>query len=162
MIRGRVTGLVVVAMVAMSACGGSGSSATAARRAQVEARGTTVMPFDQNRTTHVFHLTAIGGVQSVVVNDPPDPQQVALIRAHLRKEASRFAAGNFTDPMAIHGKKMPGLEALQRAAARVQVAYTKLPLGAKISYSTTESSLVTALHDWFDAQLTDHGSHAHR
>ncbi len=162
MIRSRATGFVVVALVAMSACGGSGSSATTARQSQVEARGTTVMPFDQNRTTHVFHATATGGVQSVVVNDPPDTQQVTLIRAHLRMEARRFAAGDFTDPMAIHGMKMPGLDALRRRAARVQVAYATIPLGAKISYSTTESSLVTALHDWFDAQLMDHGSHAHR
>ncbi len=161
MIRSRATGLVVVAIVTMSACGGSGLSATTARRAQVQARGTTVMPFDQNRTTHVFHPTATGGVQSVVVNDPPDPQQVALIRTHLRKEARRFAASDFTDPMAIHGMKMPGLATLRRGAARVLIAYTKTPLGATISYTTTEPALVAALHDWFDAQVNDHGSHAH-
>ncbi len=161
MIRSRTTGFVVVAMVAVSACGGSGSSATTARRAHVEARGATVMPFDQSRTTHVFHATATGGVQSVVVNDPPDARQVTLIRAHLRKEASRFAAGDFTDPMAIHGMKMPGLDALRLGAARVHVSYADISGGAKISYSTTEPALVAALHDWFDAQLVDHGSHAH-
>lgn len=161
MIRGRVSAMVVVAVVGLSACGGSGSGATADRQAQVAARGATVMPFDQNRTTHVFHSTATGGVQRVVADDPHDARQIRRIRTHLRKEASRFAAGNFTDPMAIHGMKMPGLDALRRGAARVQVEDATIPSGAKITYTTAEPGLITALHDWFDAQLTDHGSHAH-
>jgi hypothetical protein len=161
MIQSRVVAIFVVAIVGVAACGGSGSGAIAARQAQVAARGATVMPFDQNRTTHVFHATASGGVQRVVANDPHDARQITLIRAHLRKEASRFAAGNFADPMAIHGMKMPGLDALRRGVARVHVIFGPIPSGAKITYTTAEPGLVTALHDWFDAQLVDHGSHAH-
>ena len=84
-----------------------------------------------------------------------------MIRAHLRKEAIRFAAGNFTDPMAIHGMKMPGLGALRRGAVQVHVEYASITSGARIVYATSEPRLVTALHDWFDAQLMDHGSDAH-
>jgi hypothetical protein len=120
-----------------------------------------VMPFDQKLTTHVFHATTNGGVQSVVAKDPRDARQIALIRSHLRKEASRFAVGDYTDPMAIHGMKMPGLDALRQGASRVSVDYAVIPRGARISYTTDDASLVTALHQWFDAQLMDHGAHAH-
>lgn len=150
----------LVALIALSACSSSGSTATTSRQAQVETRGATVMPFDQKRTTHIFHSTATGGIQRVVAKDRGDTNQIALVRAHLRKEASRFASGDFTDPMAIHGMKMSGLDTLRRGAARVNVVYSTIPLGGQISYTTTEPKLVAALHDWFDTQLMDHGANA--
>ncbi len=155
-----VTVLAVVTLVALSACGG-GSDSTTSRQDQVEARGAAMMPFDQRRTTHVFRATATGGVQRVIAKDARDSEQITLARQHLQKEASRFRAGDFSDPMAIHGMKMPGLDALRRGSSRVQVSYRAIPRGAQISYRTAEPGLVAALHDWFDAQLMDHGANAH-
>ncbi|MEP6625823.1 MAG: aspartate carbamoyltransferase [Acidimicrobiia bacterium] len=149
-----------VAVITLAGCGNCGSSATAARRAEVEARGATIMPFDLQRTTHVFRSDATGGVQLVVAKDPHDEVQIALVRAHLRREARRFASGNFTDPMAIHGMTMPGIARLRLGFDRIDVTFATLRRGARIRYATTEAALVTALHDWFDAQLTDHGAHA--
>lgn len=155
--------LAVVASVAVAGCGGGSSpsaQASAARRAQVEARGTKVMPFDQNRTIHVFHKTATGGVQTVVAKQVDDRRQIGLVRSHLRKEAKRFAAGDFSDPMAIHGMRMPGLSTLRAGASRIRVAYTTVTGGARITYTTEDPKLVDGLHEWFDAQLMDHGAHA--
>jgi hypothetical protein len=152
--------LALVTLVALSACSG-GSDSTSSRQDRVAARGAAVMPFDQRRTTHVFRATTTGGVQRVVAKDAGDHEQITLVREHLRTEASRFRVGDFTDPMAIHGMQMPGLDVLRRDAARVQVTYTAIPRGAQISYTTAEPRLVTALHEWFDAQLMDHGSNAH-
>lgn len=151
--------LAFVVLAVVTACG-QGSGARTARQEQVEARGATVMPFDQAKTTHVFHATETGGVQRVVVKDLPDARQLRLVRTHLRKEATPFAAGDFTDPMAIHGMRMPGIAALRRGAAQVQVRYAAIPRGARITYRTDDPRLVAALHDWFDAQLMDHGAHA--
>lgn len=157
---GAVVAFVAVAtFVAMRATGHD--SGLAARQAQVQARGATVMPFDQNRTTHVFKATPEGGMQSVTANDPSDATQVRLVREHLQQEAKRFAAGDFEDPAKIHGMDMPGLDPLRTGATRIQVRYTELPDGAQITYTTRDSKLVTALHEWFDAQLMDHGAHAH-
>jgi len=153
--------LAAVALVALSACDQGASDPKATRQAQVEARGATVMPFDQKKTTHVFHKTASGGVQQVVAKDPAATQQIRLVRSHLQKEATRFAAGNFTDPMAIHGMQMPGIATLRSGASLVHVEYSTILRGARIVYRTTEPALVTALHNWFDAQLMDHGSNAH-
>ena len=162
-VAGATVGLLVI--VGVSACSDgasvSGSDAAADRQARVAERGATVMPFDQDRTTHIFRATETGGVQRVVADDADASRQVRLIRAHLREEADRFSAGDFTDPMAIHGAQMPGIRALRSGADRIGVEYSSIPRGAQLTYATTDPDLVAALHDWFDAQLMDHGSHAH-
>jgi len=173
--RGRrlqvVAGVVlVVAAVAIGAAvwsrsGGSGNDAAkklAARQAEVERRGGSVMPFDQNKTMHQFSDTANGGIETVTANDPTDSTQIALVQQHLAHERELFAAGNFTDPMAIHGMAMPGIHDLQKGAAagRITITYAALPNGARLTYATTDPDLIDALHTWFEAQLMDHGSHA--
>jgi hypothetical protein len=126
----------------------------------VAARGAQVMPFDLDRTLHVFNKTANGGVQTVTVLDPADDDQVPLIRSHLREEAKRFARGDFGDPASIHGDDMPGLGELAAAGPALTIAYGDLPDGARMVYSSTDPDIVDALHRWFDAQVADHGDHA--
>jgi len=130
------------------------------RQADVAARGANVMPFDLNKTTHTFERVADGGVQTVTAHDPTDMEQIALIRAHLQEEAANFTRGDFSDPAQIHGEDMPGLAALRAGAARIHVAYHELPDGARLTYRTDDPAVIHALHQWFDAQLTDHGDHA--
>lgn len=129
------------------------------RQAQVERNSVKIMPFDMSRSMHVFRPTPSGGVQTVFVHDG-DPRQVALVRSHLRKEAAAFARGDFTDPASIHGDSMPGLREMHAGAKRIAVRYADVPNGAAITYATSEPVLVAAIHAWFKAQVSDHGSHA--
>jgi hypothetical protein len=124
-------------------------------------RGAHVMPFDLERTTHVFESTGDGGVQVVRAKDPADAAQVALIRAHLAEIAADFARGDFSAPIAIHGEDMPGVAELRAGAARVRVEYAERPDGARIRYASADPELVDAIHRWFAAQLSDHARHAH-
>jgi hypothetical protein len=162
--RARQSIAVLAALAGLTAgCGAGGQTptgATASRQAQVAAAGASVMPFDLERTTHRFAKNDTGGVQSVVADDPADTGQIALIRRHLGAEAQRFARGDFTDPARIHGDDMPGLSALRMAEGRVAAHYTDTADGATITYTTTDAALVSALHAWFDAQVSDHGPHA--
>jgi uncharacterized protein (DUF305 family) len=130
------------------------------RQDVVAERGAEVMPFDLDATTHVFDPTDFGGIQTVVADAQADTEQVALVRAHLRAEASSFARGDFSDPTAIHGADMPGLAILEASSAAMDVAYRDVPGGGEIAYRTTDPAVVQALHDWFAAQLMDHGDHA--
>jgi hypothetical protein len=130
------------------------------RRTEVAEKGRSVMPFDLERTTHRFAKTGDGGVQTVVADEPGDQNQVRLIREHLAKEITRFRRGDFSDPSSIHGPDMPGLTALSRGYTRIQMRYETVPTGARITFSTKDTSLVGALHAWFDAQVNDHGRHA--
>ena len=130
------------------------------RQAEVATRGAEVMPFDLDRTMHVFAPLADGGRQTVTANDPTDANEIALIRGHLQAEAEKFRRGDFGDPAAIHGDAMPGLAELRAGASRIDVRYEDLPNGAALRYTTQDADLVRALHAWFDAQVSDHGQHA--
>ncbi|PZG02473.1 aspartate carbamoyltransferase [Micromonospora deserti] len=136
------------------------SEASADRQAQVAERGASVMPFDLDRTTHHFRKTDTGGIQTVVADDPADTTQIGLIRQHVQHEAESFRRGDFTDPSRIHGTEMPGLAALRNSAGKIAIDYETTADGARITYTTPEDTLITALHAWFDAQLSDHGQHA--
>ncbi|MGA6226825.1 aspartate carbamoyltransferase [Streptomyces umbrinus] len=130
------------------------------RQEAVAERGRTVMPFDLEETTHHFTPTRTGGVQDVVADQPDDAEQVSLIRTHLQQEAKAFGWGDFGDPAQIHGDDMPGLTELQGGYKHIEVRYRERPDGATLTYTTDEPALVDALHDWFEAQLGDHGDHA--
>jgi hypothetical protein len=95
-----------------------------------------------------------------VADDPADIAQIALIRRHLQEEAAKFQRGDFGDPAAIHGTMMPGLAELRQGYAQIAVAYSELPDGAQIRYIASDPTMVSALHAWFAAQLSDHGGHA--
>ncbi|HEX6383188.1 MAG TPA: hypothetical protein VF177_00825 [Anaerolineae bacterium] len=130
-----------------------------ARQEEVAERGSEVMPFDLERTTHLFEKTAYGGLQQVL-SDDGDIEQIALIQAHLQEEALRFQRGDFDDPAQIHGDEMPGLTVLRAEYGQVEVVYTPLPDGAQIVYQAEAPEVTAAIHAWFDAQLSDHGTHA--
>jgi hypothetical protein len=151
-----VVGAVFGAAVVQSVRAGSGPS----RQAVVAQRGADVMPFDLDATTHHFETTPDGGLQSVVAVDPGDGEQVARIRTHLRHEAELFRSGDFADPAHIHGDTMPGLDVLTARADAVDIAYRDLASGAELSYRSDDAQVVAALHDWFAAQVADHGDHA--
>ena len=130
------------------------------RQSAVHTMGQTVMPFDLGATLHIFEMTETGGVQEVVADDPADNAQVSLIRQHLQHEATRFRAGDFSDPTSLHGGDMPGVGDLAQGAGRITIKYAEVPSGAQITFTTSDLMLLTALHRWFGAQLSDHASDA--
>jgi hypothetical protein len=152
--------LAALALIAGTAIAGASVRADDANSTTIEQHSMQVMPFDMNKTTHIFLKTSSGGVETIVVKDPSDTADIALIRSHLEKESKLFAVGNFSDPAYIHGSDMPGLQALSAGATRPEVRYGAIPAGAQIAFTTQDASLVSAVHAWFDAQVKDHGAHA--
>ena len=127
---------------------------------QVHQMAHGVMPFDMSKTVHIFKMTETGGIQRVIAKDPGSLDQVALIRQHLQHEAARFQDGDFSDPVKLHGAAMPGLSELQAGASHIKVSYAPLPEGAEMTFETMDLHLLTALHRWFGAQLSEHGADA--
>jgi hypothetical protein len=120
----------------------------------------TAMPFDISKTVHIFSMTEQGGIQRVVIRDASAQEQVAPIQQHLRQEAERFQKGDYSDPGMLHGKDMPGLRDLQSAGSKIKVSYAALSDGAEIVFSTEDKHLLTSIHRWFGAQLSEHGADA--
>ena len=155
----RSTSIKYLIAVAALLSVGPASAQYAAHQGHGDHLGASVMSFDLARSTHIFTPTADGGTQEVVSKDG-DPQQIAPIHDHLRKEAAAFARGDYTDPTSIHGAEMPGLMELKAGADRIHIAFEELPQGARLRYSTRDAALVTALHQWFEAQVRGHGADA--
>jgi len=60
----------------------------------------------------------------------------------------------------LHGSDMPGLAKLTTAGSRLQIVYAATAVGAQIRYTTQNPDTLAALHQWFAAQLADHGADA--
>lgn len=136
-------------------------AADAQRQAEVAKLGADVMPFSLPATTHIFTKTAQGGTQRVVAKSAANAQQVKLVREHLRDIQTQFLKGDFSGPSHIHGAEMPGLADLKAAKpGQIAIGYEDVAAGAELTYRTTDTKLVSALHQWFDAQLSDHGADA--
>jgi hypothetical protein len=148
--------LLVAALLPM--CGGIASAQS--RQEHVHEMGHHVMPFDLSKTLHIFKMTESGGEMRVIARDPKAAEQIALIRGHLQHEAESFQQGDYGDPASLHGADMPGLKELEAGAARIEVSYAALPNGAQIRFVTPDVHLLTALHRWFGAQLSEHGADA--
>ncbi len=120
----------------------------------------SVMPFDMAQTVHIFKMTESGGVQRVVAKKSGTADQIALIRQHLQHEAGNFQRGDYSDPAMLHGTSMPGIKELQNGASKIKVSYSTIPEGAEITFQTKDIHLLTAIHRWFGAQLSEHGADA--
>nr|WP_314624079.1 aspartate carbamoyltransferase [uncultured Noviherbaspirillum sp.] len=153
--------LVLAALSLASASSGVTAAPEKSRQEIVAERGPAVMPFDLQATTHIFTRTKSGGIQQVVAKNGRNEEQIRLIRTHLQEIAVQFSKGDFSGPTQIHGADMPGLAELKNARrSAIKVQYQEMKDGAKIVYTTSQPRLVNALHEWFDAQVSDHGHHA--
>ena len=56
---------------------------------------------------------------------------------------------------------MPGLSVLSAGYSDIEISYRATTAGAQIRYTAQSEALVVAIHDWFAAQRSDHGRHAH-
>jgi hypothetical protein len=137
------------------------ADADAQRQAEVARRGADVMPFSLAATQHLFTKTAGGGIQQVTARKPSDAVQIRLVRGHLKDLQAQFQSGEFSGPAHIHGEDMPGLAQLKAAPrGKLSIDFRELPAGAELTYRTDDPALAQALHQWFDAQLSDHGTDA--
>lgn len=155
----RVTITLLLLLLAACQHGEHESVEMSDHQAHIAEMGAEVMPFDLDRTTHIFEKIDDGGLQQVV-SDDEDDEQIALIRQHLAEEAEKFAVGDFHDPQMIHGENMAGIHELVMGAERLNIVYSDIPDGGQILYTTDDEDLVLAIHAWFEQQLTDHGMHA--
>jgi hypothetical protein len=147
--------------VLFTALSPSAVAADEQRQVEVAKLGADVMPFNLKATTHIFTKSSDGGTQRVVAKNAADTTQVRLVRAHLHDIQAQFLKRDFSGPAHIHGNEMPGLADLKAAKpGQVAIEYKDVDGGAELTYRTADAKLVSALHEWFDAQLSDHGTDA--
>jgi hypothetical protein len=120
----------------------------------VNKRGDMAMGFDHSKTAHHFILRPYGGDIDVSANDAADHSSRDRIRHHLSMIQKMFSAGDFSDPMFIHGRVPPGVPAMK--AGHVTYAYSTTPNGARIKISSRDEKTIAAIHDFLKFQIADH------
>jgi hypothetical protein len=156
-------GTLFTTLIVMAGLGAAVESfaADAERQAEVAQRGAEVMPFSLKATTHIFTKSDDGGSQQVIAKNLSDSRQIRLIRKHLREIQTQFQRGDFSGPARTHGADMPGLAQLRAAKpGQISITYRDIRGGGELTYRSNDPNLVSSLHAWFDAQLSDHGADA--
>jgi hypothetical protein len=121
----------------------------------MQSRGQQAMGVEQTTSSHRFASLPDGG-RIVLVRDVNDSAGVARIRAHLRDLQHAFGAGDFSMPMFIHMKTVPGVSVM--AARHNLITYTEsdLPNGGALRIATTDSVAIAAIHQFLAFQRTEH------
>ena len=160
----RPAHLILVAAVSLGALAGIWITAAGEsdenRIASVREAGSVVMPFELDKTEHIFDPNGTGGTQRVIVRDRDDADQITLIQTHLQQIAGEFGHGDFHQVSQIHGRGMPGLSELYADPTKYRIEYSALADGGELRYISDDAVTIEALHRWFNAQLADHGTDA--
>lgn len=153
--------LVFIAILIFSSATLAAENADPKHLQEVRQRTQIVVPFAVDETLQTFTKTVHGGVQHVVTKSPDNTKQIKLIQEHMQKIADEFRKGDFSVTERMHGPNTPGLARLKRAGTDdIRYEYKPLANGAQIHFSSEYPELVQALHEWFDAQATEHGNEA--
>jgi len=121
--------------------------------------GQQMLPYAAEQTVQTFSKTVHGGVLHIVAKAADNATQIKLIQAYLLKLAAQFRNGDFSMTEALHGSRMPGLAQLKTAKPdEIKFEYHALANGGQIHFSTEYPQFVGALHEWIDAQNTEHGN----
>jgi hypothetical protein len=123
----------------------------------MQKRGSAVMGFDQEETTHHFNLFTDGGAIDVSVKNSADTKNRDAIRSHLPHIATMFAEGNFDAPMLVHDSKdVPGTKSMAARKATIQYRYVETPAGGRVDIVTSDPESLSAVHEFLRFQIADH------
>ena len=164
----RVQTSAALLLALLSACrphapAGEGEAASASPDtafATLQERGGTTMGVDQYTSTHRFDDLP-DGARIELQRDEADAAGVEQIRAHLQHIAEAFGAGDFSDPLFVHHRSMPGTEVMARKKEVIRYTYAPLPRGGEVRITTSDPEALRAIHQFMAAQRGDHRAGGH-
>lgn len=132
-----------------------------AKFAALQQRGESAMGVDQYTSQHVFEPLPDGG-RIVLQRKENDSTGEATIRAHMRKIASAFSAGDFALPGFVHAMaEVPGTAVMKRLKNDISYTPRDLPRGGEVIIATKNPEAVKAIHDFLAFQRMDHRAGMH-
>jgi hypothetical protein len=124
--------------------------------AMVNEHGDHVMGFSHEKTTHHFELHYDGGAIDVRANDVNDTESRDQIRTHFHHISQMFADGNFSAPMLIHGKNVPGTATMTQLKDKLHWDLRETPRGARLTVTADNKQALDAVHEFLRFQIADH------
>jgi hypothetical protein len=95
-------------------------------------------------------------VIQVEANSSQDTRNRDLIRTHLAHIAQAFAAGDFSDPLAVHDQTPTGVPVLQQLKAEIHYRFEATPQGGRVLISTGNHQALMAIHQFLTFQIREH------
>jgi hypothetical protein len=121
----------------------------------MQTRGAHAMGVDQFTSTHHFTDLPNGGRIELECN-VNDSAGVAMIRHHLHMIARAFKDGDFSTPMFVHMRDVPGTATMAAKRNVITYAVTDLPRGGVLRITTTDPDALAAVHHFLAFQRSDH------
>lgn len=157
----RVHAFVVVVVVlsgsrvAAQATHRTADSARDSAYSAMQQRGRMVMGVDQYTSTHQFDDLRDGG-RITLVRNADDSSGAAHIQMHLRAIAAAFAAGDFSSPMMVHMKHVPGTDVMIAKKTMIGYSVHALPRGGELTIRTRDPDAIRAVHEFLAFQRSEH------
>jgi len=121
----------------------------------MQMRGAMTMGVDQETSSHGFQSLPDGG-RIVFIRKVDDTAGVTKIRAHLRDMQRAFGSGDFSMPMFIHMKTVPGVKEMADRRSHITYTETDLPNGGELRIKTTDPTAIDAVHRFLAFQREEH------
>ena len=136
---------------AIAGPGGSHRSSTAGAPNESTADAPSV--YDSKAVTQTFIKTPSGGVERIVAIESGDAKQIGLIRTTLQRLADDFGSRNFSSAGNGQRTDLAGVATLVEAPpGALRAEYFELRGGGEIRLTSIDPRIVSAVHDWFDAE----------
>lgn len=127
-----------------------------ARDAELKARGSAAMGFDQDSARHHFLLYEDGGAIEVGIVSGADTATRTAVRGHLQTIAREFAGGVFDKPFATHAETPEGVPALQQFRTSLTYTYEETPDGGRVRITTSDPTALAGVHAFLRYQIVEH------
>lgn len=113
------------------------------------------MGVDQFTSTHRFDALPDGG-RIELQRQGDDAAGIAQIRTHLRDIATAFSRGDFSTPLFVHTRQVPGTAMIKSRRAAIRYTVADLPRGAEVRITTRDTTALAAVHEFIAFQRQDH------
>lgn len=123
----------------------------------MQSRGAQAMGVDQYTSTHHFTDLPDGGTIALERN-VDDSAGIAMIRHHLHVIARTFGSGDFSTPMFVHMRNVPGTATMAAKRNTITYTVTDLPRGGEVRITTHDPEALAAVHEFLAFQRCDHRS----
>ena len=151
--RAAIAALITSLCAAPLAVGAQQSTDTAYHSMQM--RGAETMGVDQETSSHGF-LSLPDGGRITFVRKIDDTAGVRKIRAHRHDMQRAFGSGDFSMPMFIHMKTIPGVKEMADHHAQITYTETDLPNGGELRIRTSDATARDAIHHFLAFQREEH------
>jgi hypothetical protein len=151
----RTAALALATAVTVGMAGAQGHQHGDSAFHAVQKRGELAMGVNQYTSTHRFDLTPVGA-RIRLQRDDADSAGTAVIRAHLREIATAFSNGDFSSPMLVHDRVVPGTAVMTTKRALISYRMHPLPRGGEVLIATRDADALRAIREFILFQRADH------